>query len=52
MGDLKDYMTTDQVLDHIQQVTGGVSVEVNLTIAQGNIELAGQIATSWSQRAV
>ena len=22
MGDLKDYMTTDQVLDHIQQVTG------------------------------
>jgi len=43
---------TPFLLDHIQQVTGGVSVEVNLTIAQGNIELAGQIATSWSQRAV
>ena len=43
---------TPFLLDHIQQVTGGVSVEVNLTIAQGNIELAGRIATSWSQRAV
>jgi pseudouridine-5'-phosphate glycosidase len=38
------------LLDHIQQVTGGVSVEVNLNIARGNIELAGQIATSWSAR--
>jgi pseudouridylate synthase len=43
---------TPFLLDHIQQVTGGVSVEVNLTIAQGNIDLAGQIATSWSERAV
>ena len=38
------------LLDHIQQLTGGASVEVNLTIARGNIELAGQIATSWAER--
>jgi hypothetical protein len=31
-------------------VTGGVSVDVNLNIARGNIELAGQIATSWAAR--
>jgi pseudouridylate synthase len=39
------------LLDRIQQVTGGASVEVNLAIARGNIELAGQIASAWSQRA-
>ena len=38
------------LLDQIQQVTGVASVEVNLTIARGNIELAGQIATSWAAR--
>ncbi len=38
------------LLDHIRQVTGGASVGVNLTIARGNIELAGQIATSWAAR--
>jgi pseudouridylate synthase len=38
------------LLDHIQQVTGGASVEVNLAIARGNIELAGQTATSWAAR--
>jgi len=38
------------LLDHIQQVTGGASVEVNLAIARGDIELAGQIATSWAAR--
>jgi len=38
------------LLDHIQQVTGGASVEVNLAIARGNIELAGQIATAWAVR--
>jgi pseudouridylate synthase len=38
------------LLDHIQQVTGGASVEVNLAIARGNIELAGQIATAWVTR--
>jgi pseudouridylate synthase len=39
------------LLDHIRRVTGGASVEVNLTIARGNIGLAGQIATSWAERA-
>ena len=38
------------LLDRTQQVTGGASVEVNLTIARGNIELAAQIATSWAAR--
>jgi len=38
------------LLDQIRQVTGGASVGVNLTIARGNIELAGQIATSWAAR--
>jgi pseudouridylate synthase len=38
------------LLDRIQHVTGGASVEVNLTIARGNIELAGQIAASWAAR--
>ena len=39
------------LLDRIQQVTGGASVEVNLDIARGNIELAAQIATAWAGRA-
>jgi pseudouridine-5'-phosphate glycosidase len=39
------------LLDHIQRVTDGASVEVNLTIARGDIALAGQIATSWAERA-
>jgi pseudouridylate synthase len=39
------------LLDRIQQVTGGASVDVNLSIARGNIELAGQIARSWAARA-
>jgi pseudouridylate synthase len=38
------------LLDRVQQATGGTSVEVNLTIARGNIELAGQIAMSWAAR--
>jgi len=38
------------LLDRIQEVTGGASVDVNLNIARGNIELAGQIATSWAAR--
>jgi len=39
------------LLDRIQQVTGGASVAVNLTIARGNVDLAGQIARSWAERA-
>jgi len=41
---------TPYLLDRIQQVTGGASVEVNLDIARGNIGLAGRIARSWSER--
>jgi pseudouridylate synthase len=41
---------TPFLLDHIQQVTGGASVAVNLTIARGNIELAGQISQAWAER--
>ena len=40
------------LLERIQQVTGGASVGVNLQIARGNIELAGNIAKSWADRAV
>lgn len=39
------------LLDRIQQVTGGASVEVNLDIARGNVGLAGQIARSVAERA-
>jgi len=42
---------TPFLLDRIQQVTGGASVEVNMTIARGNIGLAGQIASAWAARA-
>jgi pseudouridine-5'-phosphate glycosidase len=42
---------TPFLLDHIQQVTGGASVAVNLTIARGNVSLAGQIARAWAERA-
>jgi pseudouridylate synthase len=38
------------LLDRIQQVTGGISVGVNLHIARGNIELAARIARAWSGR--
>ena len=38
------------LLDRIQQVTGGMSVEVNLHIARGNIELAAKISRSWAMR--
>jgi pseudouridylate synthase len=42
---------TPFLLDHIQRATGGASVAVNLTIAHGNIELAGRIARAWAERA-
>jgi pseudouridine-5'-phosphate glycosidase len=38
------------LLDRIQQVTGGMSVGVNLHIAGGNIELAAKISRSWAMR--
>ena len=39
------------LLEEIQQVTGGVSVGVNLDIARGNVDLAAKISRSWSERA-
>jgi pseudouridylate synthase len=42
---------TPFLLDRIQQVTGGASVAVNLTIARGNVSLAGQIARAWAEHA-
>ena len=42
---------TPFLLDRIQQATGGASVAVNLTIARGNVPLAGQIARAWAERA-
>jgi pseudouridine-5'-phosphate glycosidase len=48
--DIRGKAVSPFLLDHIQQVTSGTSVEVNLAIARGNIELAGQIATSWAAR--
>jgi pseudouridylate synthase len=40
------------LLDRIRDVTGGVSVEVNLEIVRGNVELAGQISLALAQRAI
>jgi pseudouridylate synthase len=41
---------TPYLLAHMQQVTEGASVEVNLDVARGNIALAAQIAVAWSAR--
>jgi pseudouridine-5'-phosphate glycosidase len=40
------------LLDRIKDETGGASVEVNLRIARGNIELAGQVACALPGRSV
>jgi pseudouridine-5'-phosphate glycosidase len=42
---------TPFLLEYMQRATAGASVAVNLDIARGNIALAGQIATAWSERA-
>ncbi|HMD93804.1 MAG TPA: pseudouridine-5'-phosphate glycosidase [Trebonia sp.] len=42
---------TPFLLDFMQRATAGASVAVNLDVARGNIALAGQIATAWSERA-
>ena len=41
---------TPYLLAHMQRVTEGASVAVNLDVARGNIALAGQVATAWSAR--
>ncbi len=50
--DVRGKAVSPFLLDRIQQVTGGVSVEVNLHIARGNIDLAAKISQSWSERSV
>jgi pseudouridylate synthase len=40
---------TPFLLDYMRRATDGVSVDVNLDVARGNIALAGQIATAWSE---
>ncbi len=40
------------LLDHILQVTGGQSLEVNLRLARSNVLLASQISINWSERPV
>jgi pseudouridine-5'-phosphate glycosidase len=42
---------TPYLLAHMQRVTEGASVAVNLDVARGNIALAGQVAVAWSARA-
>jgi pseudouridylate synthase len=39
---------TPFLLDHIQRVTGGASLEANIAAVEGNVALAGSIATAWS----
>jgi pseudouridine-5'-phosphate glycosidase len=41
---------TPFLLDYMRRATGGASVDVNLVIVRGNIALAGEIATAWSER--
>ena len=41
---------TPYLLAHMQRVTGGASVAVNLDVARGNIALAAQVAVAWSAR--
>jgi pseudouridine-5'-phosphate glycosidase len=41
---------TPYLLAHMQRVTEGASVAVNLDVARGNIALAAQVAVAWSAR--
>jgi pseudouridine-5'-phosphate glycosidase len=41
---------TPYLLAHMQRVTEGASVAVNLEVARGNIALAAQVALAWSAR--
>jgi pseudouridine-5'-phosphate glycosidase len=40
------------LLDRIQQVTGGMSLEVNLRLARANVRLAAGISTVWAERSM
>jgi len=41
---------TPFLLAHVQRVTEGASVAVNLDVARGNIDLAARVALAWSAR--
>jgi pseudouridine-5'-phosphate glycosidase len=41
---------TPFLLDHLQRVTEGRSLEVNITLAQANAGVAGEIAAAWGAR--
>ncbi len=41
---------TPYLLAHMQRVTEGASVAVNLNVAHGNIALAGRVAVAWAAR--
>jgi len=48
--EIRGQAVTPFLLDHMQDATGGASIDVNLDVARGNIVLAGQIATAWASR--
>ena len=39
---------TPLLLDHIQRVTGGASLEANINAVRGNVTVAASIATAWA----
>ena len=41
---------TPFLLDHIQRVTGGASLDANIAAVSGNVDVAGQIATAAARR--
>ncbi|GEM_PF-6872403 len=41
---------TPSLLEHIQQATGGASLEANICAVTGNVRLAGDIAHAWAER--
>ncbi len=41
---------TPFLLGYMRRATGGVSVAVNMDVVRGNVALAAQIATAWSER--
>lgn len=43
---LRGKAVTPFLLDHIQRVTGGASLEANVAAVRGNVRLAGEIATA------
>jgi pseudouridylate synthase len=48
--DVRGKAVTPFLLAYMQRATEGKSVEVNLTVARGNIALAAEIAVAWSAK--